>query len=427
VVFRQLAPLLLTTLIWACTDDPIEASAFEYGIDSREAIAGSAVEITSDLFRYVAEPKVTMDTFDLAVTRLNDTTISAVVPRQARGVYALKVDGYEIAHVRVFGFVSFTARTNDLVGNGYAFVDAGAVSLIYGTADKRIVQFFPGTASQRTILNDYLIDNGFVRSAGPTPDPSVVLFSPFGRNPANPWNNPVEAWRVGTIPVQVGGYPIDNGRVIAAFNDSVVFRGFHHDVETRKLRAGKFVIAYWGQYEETNEVVISPRGDRAAIRVHGSPTGPPVFNTASGDTAYHLRQFRGAEAVRFSATGDTLYMIGYNSQEQSTLVAVKASNGQQLMERPLPEWVEDMTYDPEAGILYLLAIEGNTLHAVPPGVLHVSVIDAKTFTTLGDMSTGTPGTYACWYKNPAVGPDGVFYVCGGDVWRFDKAPAGLVP
>jgi hypothetical protein len=273
------------------------------------------------------------------------------------------------------------------------------------------------------LLSGYWLDNASTRSVGLTRNPAVFLIQPVGWDSVEPWRfRDLQVWDFGGAPKLVRSLPrLGITRYGAAFSDSIFFFATHHQLSTVAYHDGIARTIYFGTYEETNGVVISPRGDRAAIRVHGSLTGPPVFSTTSGDTVYHLRQMWGNEGVAFSATGDTLLVLGYTRAYQAIAYAIDAATGRELRQLSLPQWSEDMAYDPGEGMLYLAVLEPPT----PQGpayqsLLHLLVLDAQSFQIIGDMAVRQWTDFRCFYREILIGDDGVFFICAGDTWRFDR-------
>jgi hypothetical protein len=349
--------------------------------------------------------------------------VFAKIPSQARGSYVLSFQNRDIGTIDVAGFVSYRARSETLVGNPQPFLVGGHVTLFAGLPDYTIVQFEPASGEIRRLLSGYRIGNSDVRAVGPTRNPSVFLLQPLGLDSVYPWHaKPLEAWDLSNTPVQVATYPrYSTSRLIAQLNDSVFLHAGPHQVQTTKNVDGVDPLIYIGGYEETSEIVLSPRGDRAAIRVHGSATGPPVFDTATGDTAYHVRQLFGAEGVAFSATGDTLFMLGYNGRHGDgpiLVLVLKAASGQQLRQLELPAWIEDFAVDAAREMIYLAVVDQATYNG--PGTLRLMVVDVRTMSVIGDMLDQDFRMFGCAYRRILVDGDAVFLVCGGDTWRFDR-------
>ena len=412
---------IIAIALAAACDDPSSSGSHPVTIDRTHVIAGGSFLIHSQDLRASRPNLIAIDTFEMQQERVNDTTLRVRIAPKARGALNLTVNGRTVGVLNVAGFISYRPRTTDITGNPRRFPFHGPVSLIAGTDDRAVVQFIPATGEIRTLLTGYWLDNANTRSAGPTPDPSVFLLQPVGSDSLEPWfDKPLEAWNLSGVPSRVRSFRRQsNHRVLAQLNDSVFLLGTHHFVQSYKMANGSQHTIYMGTYEETNDIVLSPRKDRAAIRVHGSPTGPPVFDMLTGDTVYHIRSVRGAEGVAFSSDGDTLFVLGYiNHDRDSKLLVLDAASGQELSRIELPYWVEDLAFDPATSIAYL----GVTQQVDPlePGALRVLVLDVVTMQIIGEMSAHESRSFPCFYRNIFVGTDGVFFVCGGDTWRFDR-------
>lgn len=417
----RIQSLLLTIVMVAACDDPSSSGPHPVTIDQNSVVAGSSLLIYSQDFRISRPNLILADTFELPHERVNDTTVRVHVAPKARGALSLTVNGRASGVLNVAGFVSHRRVTASIAGNPRRFPTDGPVSLIAGGEDRTIVQFTPATGEVRTLLSGYWLDNGNTRSIGPTPDPDVFLLQPVGSDSVEPWREKaLEAWDLRGTPTRIAAFPrVSNLRVMAQLNDSVFLYGTHHLVHSFKMSNGFQHTLYLGTYEETNDIVLSPRRDRAALRVHGSPTGPPVFDMATGDTAYHIRAVRGAEGVAFSRAGDTLLVLGYNTHSQdSKLLVLDAATGQELNRFELPYWIEDLAFDPVTSIAYMgITEQGNPFEEV---ALRVLVFDVTRMRIIGEMSAHEPSSFPCFYRNIFVGTDGVFFVCSGDTWRFDR-------
>lgn len=175
------------------------------------------------------------------------------------------------------------------------------------------------------------------------------------------------------------------------------------------------------RYEETYEVVLSPRRDRAALLINWATntSGVPIFDTRTGDTAYHVSALRNTKGAHFSANGNTLYLIGQTTSGSvpSAVIAVSAASGAELWRFEFSEWIVDSAFDPAAGMLYLVSADAYSARSDTP---EVYVLDTATPELLGRMQASVGGTQGCDYPNTIVGPDGVFYLCNEQVWRFDR-------
>ncbi len=416
----RLMLLVVIAFASACEDSTFVPTG-PLTVHERDVIAGGTFQLTSQSFRARQAPVILADSFALTYLRTNDTTLLVNVPVYARGQLQLVVDAQPAGQLEVAGFEWFRPRTIYLEGNPVRYPANGPVSLIAGDGNQNVVQFTPATGAVRTLLSGYWLDNANTRSIGPTTDPDVFLLQPVGSDSLQTWlDKALESWDLSGVPTRVRSFPRQaNHRVAAQLNDSIFLAGSHHQVRSYQMTGGFQQVLYSGTYEETNAIALSPRKDRAAIRVHGSPTGPPVFDMATGDTAYHIRSVRGAEGVAFSTEGDTLLVLGYNNHDQdSRLLVLDAASGHELNRFELPYWIEDLAFDPATSIAYLgVTKQANPFEEI---ALRVLVFDVTKMQIIGEMSAHEPSSFPCFYRNIFVGTDGVYFVCGGDTWRFDR-------
>ena len=405
--------LCAAAILSACDRDAADVRVGPLTVAAAPAIAGGTLRATSVMFTHDPGSLTLNDSIPLTTTIVDDTTLVAQLPRNMRGQFWIEYKHQIIQSIEIAGFDFYRARTVDLVGNPLQLSDEGPVQLLQGQ-DNALVRFTPGTGEINTLVNDVWLDNANTRSPGITPDPFTFLLQPRSTD--------MQAWTLFPTPHVATSYPGQYlWRYAALISDSVFLFGTHHEVHTAKLGNGVWTQAYGGTYEETNGVVVSPDKRLATIRVHGSVTGPPVFNTATGDTVYHLRQMYGNEGVSFSATGDTLFVLGYDHHQAATAYAIDARNGRTLASYPLPQWSEDMAYDAREGYWYFAVLD----NAIPQGpatnaFLHIVVMDARSFQIVGDMAVDHNADFVCFYRGIYIGDDGMFFVCNGDTWRFDR-------
>ncbi len=414
---------IASALVGCSDNDLTDPADYHFQIQQSSIVAGSDLRISSELFARVNQPLIMADTMNLAMTRLNDTTVLATVPSTARGVYSISIDGYTIGQIAVAGFVGLTPVATELVGRGYATSFNNQSAWILGTPDRRVVRFSPASGNIQSLLQNYIISVQDVRGAGVTPQQDLVLLSPYRPDLTDPWNQPIELWRLDPLE-QLGTLPIVNTRVAALFNDTVFFKATHHTVNIFHLRGGVWELGFFKFYEETFDVVLSPRGDRAAILFNWatSTNGAPVFNTVTGDTVYHVNDLRSTRGAHFSASGDTLYLLGESPTAggpPSLLLAVSPSTGEEMLRLELDEWIVDSAFDPATGKLYLVSANA---YGARMDVPEVYVVDAGSLELLGLMRATVGGVQGCDYPNTIAGPDGVFYLCNEQVWRFDRVP-----
>jgi hypothetical protein len=184
-----------------------------------------------------------------------------------------------------------------------------------------------------------------------------------------------------------------------------------------------------------SDVVISPRGDRAAIIAQGygsrhyldtanAPLGMPVIDVEGGRIAYEVGSLHGPSGAAFSNEGDTLFVVGRDaSGRQEVLLALRAADGQLLRSLvvPLKSWA--IAVDPVRPWVY---VGGYTL---PEGRTQLLVFDRKSLALLA--SVGAPDSvsgFTCCDFGTRIVPSPAeqrVYVVWAPHYRVEAAPAFL--
>lgn len=407
------SPLLaVTACLIGCSDGPITPE--QPAVWPEIVWAGGDVLIRSRALRGVDHPKILADTMVLEVQAAGADSAVVRIPGGARGTYTLRLGGIRGRALGNLTVLGFNGRRLIEPGIGtYLLVwPEGSNASIIGGASGTIYHLTPATGEVRPVLTGYWGGGDAARLPGRTPDPELLLLQPID-------GSDVEKWRLLPEPQLLGTLPATNDRHFAQLSDSVVLFGYHHRVETRRLRGTELELRYLASYEETHEVIISPSRDRATLIVNGSATGPPVFDTQTGDTAYHVRQLFRSYGVAFSTAGDTLWMVGVNNQLASKVVVLDARSGSELSHAEFPDYgIINMRKDPAASRLFITAMPKGAAWDAPPVLL---VIDAKTLQINGrvEVPQDVAPYSQCAYCVVAVGSDGVFLVEPGAVWAFD--------
>ena len=398
----------------ACDRDPVAhlPPLHPVSVEPQSAYAGGRITIKSARFRDLDSVHVFVDTFQLATHARGDDSVVVVLPRSARGSYTLRLgrNGLPLGEIEIAGYVGFKPITR-FIGNYLdVWPEGGRASVIAGNYRDNVVadvlQVMPATGLISTLVSGFPIGWDVPRTPGRTHNDGVVLLQPRAGN--------AQAWRLLPGAQVVDTLPFENLRHAAVFNDSTYFRAFHHRVETRRFD-GRYL--YMGTYEETHEVILSPTRDRATLRVNGSQTGPPVFNMATGDTAYHVRQLFRSYGAAFSEHGDTLWMLGVTPNDlRSSLVMLNARTGVLLKQIFFDDDVsaEAMRRDAGGGRIFILDWK------FPESPVNLLVLDEQTLDVIGQVDGPVcADDFTCRWFVVAVGIDGVFVVHPRGIYAFD--------
>lgn len=411
----------------ACNDGPVEdLPVVNPTISADKVYAGATLIAHAPNLAQRADSVVWAGTLPASVIARGGDSIVFILPSTVKGRFTVSLgsDGREpLGSVEASGFVERRPVAADLGFYVDVYPEGPVASLITGNRNNDVQQFFPKTRGVKLLLHNYRLGDADTRTPGRTPDPAIVLLQPTSGN--------LEQWRLLPTPVNVGSFPATNPRHFALFNDSTGLLGTHHWVEIRRYRGAAIpLVLYHGIYEETHEVIISPKRDLATLRVNGSPTGPPVFDMIKADTAYHVRQLFRSYGAAFSANGDTLWMLGAVPEYDQTwqdyrtlLLQLDAHTGRELKRFTFATSIAlAMRRDPGDGRIFVAAMPGGAPSDAP---IELYVIDEKSFVQLGHVSAPPELTCASWCGLAvlAVGMDGVFLVEPKSwVYEFEYQP-----
>ena len=389
-------------------------------IEPTSVWAGATVQVSSPRIGADDSVRIYADSFPLPVRSIAGNVATLSIPGQLRGDYVVHFDsarGPAVGRITIAGFAHFEKGASSLLGDPFVLPGSPDGALLAGLADGTIVRFEPRSASTEPLLHGYIYGGENARGAGPTTDPNVVILQPH--------TGSAELWRVNGQPSKVGVLAFSMLRVATMSSDSTFLIASHHFISGVKYRASHQVFPPTMTWvEETEGMTMSPRGDRVAVE-----TNYPValvFNAQTGDTAYSVRALESVRAVAFSASGDTLYMLGGVAGGGKTLLlSLDATTGRELGRLELPSYeVGALTLDTDGSRLYA-GVTSSSIWLDGAGTIHLLVMDAQRLSLLGEMtapSPATPDRQGCFYSAIAFSIDAIYYECGGSVWTFDRQP-----
>ena len=340
-------------------------------------LSGSTVRTSSGAFA-AALPTVITGARTLAVSRLDDTTVSIVLPDTTSVDLALSVDagagglGAGVVHVR--GFDHATQVPGALwfdplaitVNASPRFLAQGQLafrSYVLGVLD-------PATEQLTTItgLEAPSYDFGIVPSRA---DGEYILRDSTDR---------LGRWRLFPTPQLLDTVPLAyaGARLYAQLADSV-WMTLSSTMATRRTPTSTTIEAL---FSDPLRVVFSPARDRFVVIVpHVAGGLIPMFG-GLGDTLY---TFPGAslDGAAFSWAGDTLfYSTKAAGGSPARIVARATATGDSLLATPLPAGFHGygLALDPARPALYQVADSS--------GVAALLVWDPGTLTLMGRMTAG---------------------------------------
>lgn len=417
---------LLTLAVLAACHAPTDASPVDvrlltstfWGADQAVTIRSAAFG-PDDFGRYSTVRVLLGAGSPLEVQRVDDSTVAAMLPDGATGTHDLTVTigelTYPIGKVTIYGFSeSFSlpvAALNDLFlwpRNGHAGVIASdpGLGLLLISADTRAVQIIPQAKNH-------------LRGPGMTPRAGEFLLMPRSEDDS------VEGWSVYPAVglTSVHDMPSLGTRQAMQLSENGWLLTRHHDVELyrRTDSDSPWEVEFIRRVEESEGVYMSPRGDRATIRVDRAEGGAPIFDTRTATVAYRSPMLS-SHGVDFSAAGSHLLLAGGRGSGVGPfrVVLLDATSGSEIAAQPLDREPFAATIDRSSGYAFV----GVTDEEERPVVL---VYDAETLEPVAELRVPEEAP-ACWCYRGVIATSwepAIYVVTGGgsvQIYRFDMVP-----
>ncbi len=375
----------------------------------------------------------------IRATRVDSTHYSISVPADRSGMFTVRVRWRGLEQVAqpitLYGFDRIEPSTHGLWWDQLVVPgnEPSVIGINYDVASVVVLNVVTGAADQAFL--PMLFD--FCRGAGPTPEPGVFLLQ---RNQ----DRSAERWRlvpsVQLLDTLSGVYC---GRQLMQMSENVVFRSAHHTYEVlvRSGAGAPFsptpVASARG--EETEGVALSPRGDRATIKIDSDLNGIPVFDAATGLIAWRATSLRSAMGAEFSPTGNELLLVGadsahslapFGSDWPGQRVELRdATNGAVVAARSFDRALMGATFDPTVDLVYVILAEVRepSLSNAPT----ILVLNGSTLATIAHLrlpATAPPCQFGCYRAVAAVSAEPAIYVVTTTAdsrtarWRFTLPP-----
>jgi hypothetical protein len=377
--------IVLLALVTACQDDPNTWPARPavypaFRIVESTVWAGSPITLRMHgPGEHPASGTLVLE-YNLRVplTPLGDSAMTGIIPQGAIGGTQdarLELGAFDtlLGPIYVAGIVAQSAQSINLAQGhiyGAPFLP-GSGTFLVGVQDGATAISHIG--DWPTLLG---VAAHHLTAPGPTPDPDVWLLR------STP-NGPLERWRLDNTPVMLGTLPfvgngpwqtvadLGNNRLLAIDGDGGQI--------LRRAAAGEvgvdppYLTERSFQVTGLNRVVISPRGDRAAITASTGASGIPVFRVPDGDVAYPLDADKAATSVDFSPDGallavavgpDHLNAVSIQIRDATTGVIQRQLHGDRRVYRGL-------AFDPHRPLLYAIAVANKNAGSLPVFELEV--------------------------------------------------------
>ena len=335
-------------------------------------VVSSAFRGRSDL------PAIRIDTLQLGVTRVNDSTVSADLP-DTSGDFQLRLAYRGAERSGDVTLVGFKERTETAALTGWPIPTGPGSPILIAAAESNLVRLdlAAGTVADLPIAHTATC----AISPGPSfRDSTVVAQSQDTTTCGNP-----RGWRFGPTVLAVDSAPYLHAadRLWAEVALDTWLETDHHQLTI--YRDGQVTLLE--QLEEGERAVLSPDRSLAVVLTTIAAYHVPVLLTASGTIAFRL-PLLSAEAVAFTPDGDTLFAAGDNAFTPGVslrLVAVDAATGAVLVQvDSLSRQLWDLVLDPDAPWLYGVEVATQPV---------IDVFDRHTLRSLGRIRP--PATANC--------------------------------
>jgi hypothetical protein len=419
--------LAVASIVGAGCSDPAEPPLPAFSVGPATQWSGGTITIRSSYFANRAQaPIIVVGADTLAVSLIDDSTASTVLPRGASGPVL-----FELARGNARDSLGTVQRmghrgTRQLypgLSGELLVIDSADHPILFGSSSTTLIQYAPLgrvdlVTGAMTTLRSVHSTSTVIYGLSPSVAPGTIV--------ARDTADTLRIYDMRVSPPQplsrtlfASGYV----RHLTLLKDSLwLYTQSHwtytHAVgDTTPFRAQVQTESPWSLF-------VSPRGDRTTMTVNVGIGGVPVFDNATGETAYTL-PLAGTEAIAFTPDGSVLYAVGGYYFKPDTIVAVNAATGLSLHPKvTLPEGfiAFSAAYSTRAGGVLLIGGANTT-------TLALLVYDATTLELRGVLPTpdscgSDPMVGNCWYGVVATddGRSLAYLAIPGSptpVWSFD--------
>jgi hypothetical protein len=339
--------------------------------------SGGEVQLTSGAFSGAGLPVLVAGAETLAVRRISDSVVAAVVPLGSTGAVALSlVQGghtFPLDPIQRVGFSGGSTVSPGFYGE-LVVTWSGGTPIIVGAGD-------PGGQARGPVQS---LDVGTMAI---TPYAGIFGAEYYGVSPTFRPNefvvsdsvNHASVWRLWPTPALVDSAPLVYAQLrhLARLSDSVWLRTGAHNSNSYVGTTGVFS-GFGLSTESVWSVFISPTGALATTAVASGQPGVQVFDAHTGDTLYTLGTgFRHSQWAAFSPDGADIYFLGgLQSGSVDSLIRVTGTTGQLLAGTGVSNGINVAT-DPVKPLVYVESLADST-----PTIL---VLDAATLALVGKL------------------------------------------
>ena len=302
--------------------------------------SGGEAIITSHGFDPPADlPVVYLDSAELAVRRVDDTTAAARLPHRT-GAYTLSAtaSGADtlVAAVQLYGYVE-TVEGPYL--SGFVVPHPGGGPRVVGAGDTGAVVVDVRTNSVVLQLSDTAHSSDCSWGVGPSYRAGHVLL--FGKRAGQCWLP--RSWRFDSGPVArdslVGPTPNLYTWVLAELGPGTSIGSTDENLYVYACPAACGGYA-WKSWSGVVGATVAPGGSRTVLHHWRGSYGPGVLDE-NGDSVYKMPGLWGVSDAVFGSSGDTLFAAGSGPPDyQDRLIAVNRETGAGLNSVVLQEVVD---------------------------------------------------------------------------------------
>lgn len=327
---------LVTCLACIACGEASAPTPFAVRLVDRASWSGGEIALVSTGF-IGTQPRVRLGADTVAVRRVDDSTVAALVPPEASGILAISVvheaDSLPLGDVTIYGF---TGIADGPSLSGFVLPIPGAPTpQFYANGATGLVRGDARFSTVTTFADSVQGPNCQI-GPGPSFDPSHVVGTPpngIGCGQPIVWQVTPSLLPLDTIP----GIP-GQARLIAEVAPRKWLRTSITYAAAIEATDPVPIFRYYDGVgmNEIHQIRISPRGDRVAGVAAENDIW--VFGVTPFDTVYTVGTIYQGRGAAFSLSGDTLFGIGLDSLGAALLVAVNATTGAELgrLELALP-------------------------------------------------------------------------------------------
>ncbi len=363
-------------IVAACQDATSVPAPVSPQLIDVAAWSGGTLRVSSGGLLYNSSLQLLIAGDTLALTRVDDTTMSATLP-DLGGSYAVTLrspgSSWPLGSVSVKGYVQ--TRTGP-PGAGYPLRQSGGQPVLAQIGPTGLEQIDLRTGLVQTLIAGKAAGT-CVRGVSPAGLGAVIMDTTLGGA-----CSALSAYTrgAGIAGIRVDSGPGSSGWPAAEVTPGYWIRSIKHFIDVWQRQNGTLVPVLQNiQYEQPWQFVISAH--RVIPTGYGNST--PVFSADTPAVAYTLPRRVGA--AQFTSGGDSIFVVTEDSTRHSYLEILRASDGVSLASVALPGFGQDLVLDPAGRWIYVTSIRtGN------PDVPVVWVFDRATMARVAELAA--PGT-----------------------------------